>query len=321
MIDRLTRIAVTSRSFSKHPVLRAELLEQYDRVTFNDSGRSMEGDELIAFLRGHEAAITALERLDAKLFAALPELKVVSKYGVGLDMIDLPALDRHGIRLGWTAGVNRRSVAELVVAAAIQLLHRATASAHETRSGKWRQLIGRQLTGKTVGIIGCGNIGKDVAVLVRAFDCTVLANDILSFPDFYASHDVRPVSLEELLRQSDVVTVHVPLDESTRDLLSRERLALMKPGAVLINMARGGLVDDAAVKEMLASGRLAGAAFDVFAQEPPDDLEFLQIPNFLATGHIGGSTEEAILSMGRAAIEGLARAKAVRERFPNCQLS
>ena len=304
------KIAVTSRSFSKNPILRAELLHRYPDVTFNDDGRSLRGESLIDFLRGHDAAITALETLDASVFASLPELKIISKYGVGLDMIDREALQRHGVRLAWSSGVNKRSVAELVIAAAIQLLHRAAAANVEVRDGKWRQVVGRQLTGKTVGIIGCGHIGKDLAILLRAFDCRVLANDILDFPDFYRAHSVGAVSLDDLLRESDVVTLHVPLDDSTHNLLSSKKLSKMKHGAVLINMARGGVMDEAAVKEMLLDGRLAGAAFDVFAEEPPNDRQLLALPNVLATPHIGGSTEEAILAMGRAAIEGLAKAAA-----------
>src|SRR5712692_163938 len=170
MKDSSTRVAVTSRSFSKHPVLRAELLECYSNVTFNDEGQSLKGDMLLAFLRGHDRAITALEPLDAPLFDALSELKVISKYGVGLDMIDLEAMARHGVLLGWTPGVNRRSVAELVVAAAINLLHGAVVAAAEMRAGGWRQIVGRELTGKTVGIVGCGRIGKEVAFLMRGFD-------------------------------------------------------------------------------------------------------------------------------------------------------
>lgn len=308
-----TPVAVASRSFSRHPVLREELLARYDNITFNDIGKSLAGQDLISFLGGHVKAITALEPLDEGLFAALPELKVISKYGVGLDMIDLQAMDRHGVLLGWTGGVNKRSVAEMVVAAAISLLHRVPLANQEVRAGTWRQIRGRQLTAKTVGIIGCGHIGKDVAVLLRAFDCKILAHDILDFPEFYRRYQVTPVGLEELLRQSDIVTLHLPLNNSTRNMLSAERLALMNPAAHLINMARGNLVDEAKLKVMLQHNRLAGAAFDVFTQEPPADRELLNLSNFIATPHIGGSTEEAILSMGRAAINGLENARTVQE--------
>lgn len=299
------KVAVCSRSFSRHPILRAELLARYANVTFNESGRQLEGADLIAFLQGHDKAITALERIDDTILAALPELKVIGKYGVGVDMIDLEAMRRHGKRLGWTSGVNRRSAAELTLAFAIVMLRHVVAGNREILAGGWRQLMGGLLTGRTVGIIGCGHIGKDLVCLLQPFQCPILVNDIRDYPDFYAEFNLQPVSKKELLECADVVTLHVPLDDSTRNMLTAERLALMKPTAILINAARGGLVDEAALKSALIEQRLAAAAFDVFAQEPPQDRELLELPNFLATPHIGGSAEEAILAMGRAAIDGL----------------
>jgi len=300
-----TPIAVTSRSFSAHPVLRAELLARYSDVKFNDQGLSLAGDGIVQFARGRRKLITALERLNEPILAALPELEVVSKYGVGTDMIDMAAMARHGIRFGWTAGVNRRSVSELAIAFMISLLRHVPETNREIRDGIWKNRKGRQLSDRTIGIIGCGHIGKDLSILLRAFGCQVLAHDILDFPEFYSAHQVEPVGLEDLLRRSDIITLHVPLDDSTRNILNAERLALMKEDAILINAARGGLIDEQALKAMLKAGRLAGAAFDVLAVEPPDDLELVCLPTVMATPHIGGSAEEAILAMGRAAIEGL----------------
>lgn len=299
------RVAVCSRSFSRNTVLREELLARYRHVTFNESGRQMEGDELVAFLRGHDKAITALEKITAPILAQLPKLRVIGKYGVGVDMIDMEAMRQHGKRLGWKGGVNRRSVSEMVIAFAVSMLRHFPAAQREILGGGWRQLVGGQLSGRTVGIIGCGFIGKDLVQLLKPWGCKLLAHDILDFPEFYAQHQVEAVSLDALLERSDVVTLHVPQDASTRNLLSAERLRLLKPTAVLINAARGGLVDEIEVREMLKSGHLAAAAFDVFSIEPPQDTELLNLPNFLATPHIGGSSEEAILAMGRAAIEGL----------------
>lgn len=313
----MTRVAVASRSFSRHPVLRAELLEKYPDVTFNDEGVSLSGSGLIAFAEGHQRVITALEKLDAAFFAALPALEVVSKYGVGYDMIDLAAMADHGVRLGWTGGTNRRSVSELMISAAIALLRHVPKANREVLDGTWRQHKGRYLSERTVGIVGCGHIGKDLAPLLRAFGCRVLAHDILDFPDFYAANDVTPVGLEELLRRSHVVTLHLPLDDSTSNILNADRLAMMREDAILINMARGGLVDEAALKAMLVDGRLASAAFDVFATEPPEDPDLLRLPNFLATPHIGGSAEEAILAMGRAAIDGLDTNRIPDETWPD----
>lgn len=300
-------IAVTSRSFSRHPVLRSELLERYSNVRFNEDGRALAGPELIDFARGRRKLITALETFDEEVLRALPELEVISKYGVGTDMLDKEALIRRGIRLGWTGGVNRRSVAELALAFMIALLHLVPELDRAIRAGEWGGRVGRCLTGRTVGIIGCGHIGKDVAVLLKAFDCRILAHDIREFPEFYESHGVTPVGLGDLLAHSDVATLHVPLDDRTKNILDADRLASMKHGAVLVNTARGGLVDEQALRGALVEGRLAGAGFDVFATEPPQDRELLRLPSFLSTPHVGGSSEEAILAMGRAAIAGLDR--------------
>lgn len=294
-------IAVTSRSFSRHPVLRQELLDRYGDVRFNDAGRSLRGDELVEFLQGCEQAIVALEPIDDALLERLPDLRVVSKVGVGLDTIDVAALERRGIRLAWRPGTNSRSVTELTLALAISALRHVPRASDELRRGVWSQPKGMLLTGKTVGIVGYGHAGRDLASLLRPFDCRILAADVRPVEESGVQH----FELDELLAEADVVFLHVGLDDSTRGLLDRRRLELMKPTAVLVNTARGGLVDEQALAERLRDGRLAAAAFDVFALEPPGDSELLGLPNFLGTPHIGGSTEEAILAMGRAAIDGL----------------
>lgn len=299
------RVAVCSRSFSQNDVLRRELLARYENVTFNDAGAKLAGDSLVAFLRGHKKAITALEVIDESILARLPELQVISKYGVGLDMIDVEAVRAHGKRLGWTGGVNRRSVAELVICFAIALLRGVPATHREVLAGIWRQHVGGQLTGRTVGIIGCGHIGKEVIRLLQPFDCSILVNDIRGYPDFYEAYRVKATDIETLLCEADLVTLHIPLDQSTRGILSAQRLSLMKRSAVLINTARGGLIDEDALKQLLKEGKIAAAGFDVFDTEPPTDMELLSLPNFLATPHIGGSAEEAVLAMGRAAIDQL----------------
>jgi D-3-phosphoglycerate dehydrogenase len=168
-----------------------------------------------------------------------------------------------------------------------------------------------------VGIVGCGHVGKDLAVLLKAFDCKLLAHDILDFADFYAAHGISAMRLDDLLSSADIVTLHLPLDHSTANILSAERLARMRPDAILINAARGGLVDEAALKTMLETGRLAGAALDVLALEPPEDRALLALPNVLVTPHLGGSSEEAVLAMGRAAIAGLRSARVPDDNWPN----
>ena len=302
-------LAITSRSFSKHPVLRKEVLKRYPNAKFNDEGLSLNGESLIEFLDGYEKTITALEKIDDSILKLLPNLKIISKYGVGLDMIDLHAMKRNGVNLGWTGGVNKRSVSELVISYSIALLHRTIFANAEVRKGKWYQVKGRQLSDCTVGIIGCGHVGKDLVELLQPFNCKILANDVLDFKDFYKKYEVTSVGLEELIRKSDIVTLHLPLNKSTRNILNSDKLSLLKDDAVLINLARGGLIDEVALKELLNNNKIAGAALDVFEVEPPVDPSFATMDNVLITPHIGGSTEEAILAMGMAAIEGLDNSK------------
>ena len=304
-MDNESKVAVCSRSFSKNIRLRNELLAEYKNVLFNDDGAQLSGDKLIEFLKDHDKAITALETIDDYVLANLPNLKVIGKYGVGLDMIDLSSMRHHGVKLGWTGGVNKRSVTELVLSLAINLLRNIRTANDEILGGTWRQLSGGQLSGRTVGIIGCGNVGKDLVEILRPFGCKILVNDIRQYPDFYTTNCISAVSLSDLMKNSDVVSIHVPLNETTVGFIDKRMLLTMKPTAILINTARGGIVDESALKGMLKDELLAGAAFDVFESEPPLDRELLELSNFIATPHIGGSSEEAVLAMGRAATKGL----------------
>ena len=298
-------LAVASKSFSRDPRLREELAARYANIRWNTTGRALEGDELIAFLIGHVHAITGLDRLDERVFQGVPELRLVSKYGVGLDMIDLEAARRHGVTVRWTPGVNRQAVAELAIAFMIALTRRMVLLANDVRAGVWRQPGGRQISSATIGIVGCGHVGQAVARLCRAFGARVIAYDIRAYDEFYRAHGITPVDFDTLLAQSDIVTLHVPLDSSTRGMIGERQLKTMKPTAFLINTARGGIVDETAVKVALRDERLAGAAFDVFINEPPLDRELIEMPTVIATPHIGASTDEAVLAMGRAAIAGL----------------
>ena len=305
----MTSVVVASRSFSRHPLLRKEVLKRYPDAKFNDDGLTLQGDKLVQFLRGHDKAITALETIDESILSQLPDLKTIGKYGVGLDMINLHAMKKFGVKLGWTGGVNKRSVSELVISFAIALLHRTVFANAEVRKGEWYQVKGRQLSDCTVGIVGCGHVGKDLVRLLKPFNCKILAYDILDFKEFYAENNVTPVGLDDLIKNSDVVTLHLPLDDSTKNIMNQERLQMLKSNAILSNLARGGLIDEAILKEVLIDNKIAGVALDVFEIEPPIDPTFAAMDNVLITPHIGGSTEEAILAMGMAAINGLDNAK------------
>jgi phosphoglycerate dehydrogenase-like enzyme len=313
----MTRIAVAARSFARSAVLRAELSARYPDVTFSDSDDVLDGAALVALLRGHDRAIVGLERIDDRVLQQVPELQIISKYGVGLDGLDIEAIARRGIKLAWTGGVNRRSVSELTLAFALALLHRVPETSGALREQQWKKLVGRQLTGCTVGIIGCGHVGQDLITLLAPFGCRILAHDIRDYPDFYRANRVTPVGLYQLLAESDIVSVHVPLDRSTKGMIGEAQLSRMRAGTFIINAARGGIVDEEALAAALERQHLAGAACDVFQMEPDANPRLLSLPTFLGTPHIGAATEEAQLAMGRAAIDGLESARVPDAHWPS----
>ena len=312
----MTKIAVAARSFARNATLRAELSAKYPDVTFSESTALLDGRDLIALLRGHDRAIIGLERVDDGILDQVPELKIISKYGVGLDCIDVDALARRGIKLGWTGGVNRRSVSELTLSFMIALIHRVPETTVKLRGGDWQKLVGRQLTGRTIGIIGCGFVGQDLVQLLAPFGCRILVHDIRDYADFYKANNVTPVGLYQLLVESDIVTLHVPLDKSTKGMIGEAQLSRMRKGTYIINAARGGLIDEDALASALESGHLAGAACDVFQMEPDANQRLLSQPTFFGTPHIGGSTQEAQLAMGRAAIDGLEHNRVPGDGWP-----
>ncbi|MGN5476468.1 hydroxyacid dehydrogenase [Cupriavidus basilensis] len=238
-------------------------------------------------------------QVDAALLERAPALRVVGRLGVGLDNIDVTACRDRGIRVIPASGANARSVAEYVVTTAALLLRGAYASSAEVAGGKWpraRLSEGREALGKTLGLVGFGDIGRQAAALAQAFGMRVVAHDpMLSADDpVWSATGVEGVALDALLAQSDAVSLHVPLVAATRHLMNAQRIAAMKPGAVLINTARGGVVDEAALAGALREGHLAGAALDVFEAEPlPADGVLAGVPNLVLTPHIGGVTREA----------------------------
>ena len=298
-------VAVASRSFSRHPILRSELLAKYPNVKFNDEGKKLEENSLISFLSGCQKAILGLEVINDSILSNIPELEVISKYGVGMDKIDIQSLKNHDVSLGLSLGVNRRSVAELAIGFMLNHLRNISNNNQAIKNSIWKNTKGTQLSEKTIGIIGCGNVGKEVIQLLSAFGCNFLVHDLIKYESFYKKYNVKAVTLDELLESSNIVSVHVPLNSSTKHLLNGTNMALMRKDALLINTARGGIVEETPLFNMLEKNEISGAALDVFSIEPPIFNEFKHLENLTITPHIGGSTEESILLMGRAAIDGL----------------
>jgi phosphoglycerate dehydrogenase-like enzyme len=301
----VTRVAVLQTFFGRHPVLREELLAKYPDVTFKENDDILEGQAMIDMLRGHDKAIMSIDKLTEDVIAALPELKVISKFGVGMDSVDIKAMRKHGMELGWQGGVNKRTVSEMALCYMIQLLRHMPEANRDLLKGIWARHGGTTLSDKTVGILGCGHVGKDLALLLQPFRCEILAHDIRDYPEFYAETGVKPVDLDTLLKRSDVVSVHLPRTKLTTNILSRQRMAAMKPEAVLVNTARGGLIDEEALLDLLNAGHFTGVAIDAFLTEPTDRQELIDHPRFACTPHMGGLTEEAVMAMGRSAIAGL----------------
>ncbi|EKD71467.1 MAG: Phosphoglycerate dehydrogenase [uncultured bacterium] len=296
-------VAVTSRSFSKHSVLRRQLQERFSQVKFNESGIKLTDNALIDFLKDAKRAIIGLEVINDHVLDHLPELKVICKMGTGIDKIDLEALKRRKIAFAHTPGVNQRSVAELVLGMIFTLLRHLSTINSLIKKGDWQQLKGRLLSGQTIGIIGFGAVGRDLAKLLSIFECQCLIYDVQ--PCTQLMPHVKQVDLDTLLNHSEIVSIHVPLISENYHFIGARELAKMKHQSILINTARGGLVDEDALYDALTTGHLSAAALDVFEHEPIVPKKLLDLENFFATSHIGGSTEEAIEAMGMMAIENL----------------
>ncbi len=297
-------VLVTSTSFGKHdPAQRSTLEAQVGRVTYNPTGRPLASEALRQLLVDVDGYIAGLDQIDAAALAAAPCLRVVARYGVGVDNVDLEAARGRGVVVTNTPGANAGAVAELTVALMLNLLRPIAAAAEATRAGGWPRLSGLSLEGRCVGLVGFGAIGRAVARRLVGFGCRVLAYDPVPATEFARAHDVTLLPLDALLSQADIVSLHAPVLPATRGLVNAAFLEHLKPGAFLINTARGELVDEAALYEALASGRLAGAALDAFAQEPPaPDSPLLRLPNVLPTPHMGAHTDGAGTAMGRMAL-------------------
>jgi D-3-phosphoglycerate dehydrogenase len=285
---------------------RREVLELYPNAKFNTLPRALTEEEMIGFLKGCDAAIIGLDLLSGRVIDALPELKIVGKFGAGYDTVDFQAVKRRGIQFGYTWGVNALAVAELTVSHMISALRYVPPLNQAMRNGERpRWIMGRLLSGRTVGIHGLGHIGRELVRLLKPFGCEILACDIRDRSAFAREHGVTMVDFDTLLERSEVLTLHLSKSKATTGLYTRAVLERLRPGSVLINTCRGGIVDEAALLDQLNAGRLVGACFDVFAIEPATCDPLLRHPNMLATPHMGAAIEEVRVNMFRAAIRSL----------------
>ena len=298
-------IAVSTSSFGRHDPQPLEQLRAagYD-VRLNPHGRRLERAETIDLLDGVVGLVAGTETLDREILLAATELRAIARCGSGVDNVDHEAAAERGIAVHSTPEPPAEAVAELTLAGILGLLRHLPAADRSLRQGEWHKPMGHLLRGRTVGLVGLGRVGKRLVELLSPFVCPLLATDPVPDEWFAERHGIRFVELDRLLAKADIVSLHLAPRGESETLLGAERLALLRPEAILVNTARGGLVDEVALHDRLAAGKLAGAFLDVFADEPYYG-PLRELPQVLLSPHIGSYALEARVRMETAATERL----------------
>lgn len=299
-------IGITTVAFSKNNYLLNQISSLgFKQVKSNPYLRRLTQKELISFLSDCDGAIIGLDQINKTVLSNLPNLKFISKYGVGLDNIDQIACNESDCLVLHQKGVNKRSVSEMALGFILCLQRNLYESSNDLKAGRWIKNGGMQLSNKTIGIIGLGNIGKDLANLIKPFNCKILVNDLLNQEEYCKENGLFQVNLDELISTSDIISIHTPLTEKTINLFDFKMFSKMKKGSILINTARGNIVNLNDLKIALLTGKLKAAAIDVYDKEPPTDKELIDLPNLINTPHIGGNSAEAVIAMGEASISNI----------------
>ncbi len=308
------KVAVTSRSFSNNIFLRDYLQKYYKDCIFNETNKLIsKKNDLINFLKDADAAIIGLEKIDLSILKQLPKLKIISKYGVGLNNLDLKEIKKRKIYLGYSEGVNKNSVAELTLSAAILLRHNALKALSLVKNKTWKQVVGKELAGTTFGIIGYGNVGSSLSRLLKPFQCKVLFYDLNKNIKSKFNH-VKKAPLYKLITQSDIVSLHIPLNKKNNNFFDTNKIKLMKKKSIFLNFSRGGLVDEKNLLKYYKKGHIYGLGFDVLKNEPKIDFD-IDNENIFLSPHIGGSSEESIKKMGMSAVKNIKKSEIPSSNF------
>ena len=302
------KVLVTPTSLGASSTLPAmvKLRAAADEIVYNTSGGPLHADQLIPLLADVDGVVAGLDDYTAEVIdAAGPQLKIISRYGVGSDRVDIPAANARGIVVKVTPGANAIAVAELALGLMFGLARSIPALDRAVRAGGWPRSHGMELTGKTLGIVGVGAIGRELAKRAEGIGMSVVGHDPVVDDETMKAAGIAPLSLAELLATADVVSLHVPLLDSTRHIIDAAALASMKKGALLVNTARGGLIDEAAALDALKSGQLGGLALDAYEVEPPAGSPLFELDNVIATPHTGAHTDEATAKMAQMAVDNL----------------
>lgn len=302
------KILTTPRSYGKN---MPELFEQLEaagyEVVKNTSGGILEREEMKRLIADCDGIIVGVDPLDADVLACATKLRAVAKYGVGVDNIDLDYCKAHNIKVSRTVGANSEAVADYAMTLMMAVARKAVLIDRKCRKLDWGKISTRDVSHATLGLFGLGAIGKHVAKRAQGFGMKVLAYDPY-WPEEYAkANDIEQADAETIFRNADFISLHLPLMESTKNFVGEKEIAMMKKDAVIINTARGGLIDEAALLKALKEERIYGAGIDAFAHEPPEDEAWFELDNVVIGSHCAASTTGATQNMGRMATENLLR--------------
>ncbi|GMG95360.1 phosphoglycerate dehydrogenase [Tepidimicrobium xylanilyticum] len=290
------KVLITSNSFGSCDKGPLELLEKEGfEIIRNPYGRLLEEDELIELLEDVDAVILGTDPLSERVIRNAKKLKIVSRYGVGIDNVDREALERAGIKLTTTPNANTDSVADHAVGLMLSVAHNITKNDRLVRKGVWKKGTGKDLYKSTVGIIGLGAIGRAVAQRLKGFDCNILAYDVVYDEDFVSEYGIKKAELEEIYREADFITLHIPALD--KPILDDEAFETMKDGVIIINTARAEVIDRDALLRALKNKKIYGVGLDVHYNEPNIDREFLECDDVILTPHCAASAESAINNM------------------------
>jgi D-3-phosphoglycerate dehydrogenase len=295
----------TSNSGPEMDALRKFVNEHKGELVFNPTGKPLTAEELLPLIKDCDGYIAGLDFVTKQVIDAASSLRVISRYGAGVDRVDLAAARAKGIRICNTPGANAQAVADLTLALILCVARKVPMLDRKTKEGQWVRSTGIEIYGKTLGILGLGAVGKGVAKRAQGFSMKVLAYDPFIDRQYSAGNNIKASDFDEVIKNADVLCLHLPLTSETRYIISDETMRRMKRGAIIINTARGGLIDEKAVYEHLQSGQLGGLGLDAYEEEPPRASGLFELDNVVLTPHTASHTKEATANMANMAVQNL----------------
>ena len=302
------KILITPRSYGKTDKKVFEMLDQAGiDYQINETGAILSKEQMIEKLQDCDGVIVGVDPMDGEVINRANKLKVISKYGVGVDNIDLETAAQKGIKVSKTVGANSEAVADYAMALMLSLARKVLPIDANCRQGNWKKITSIDVSHKTIGILGFGAIGKLVAKRAQGFDMRVLAYDVYWDEDYARAHSIERKDPDTIFKEADFISLHLPLLPETQNIIGADQFAVMKPTTIIVNTARGGLINEDALLNALKEKQIYGAGIDVFVEEPPSNEEWYGLDNVILGSHCAASTVDAALNMGRLATENLIR--------------